>query len=215
MEVVNGPCCRGCLKPCQLQAHCPHAMCGQDLTTLLRNRWLKFMLLNKYFDPSLQKAFLPNIRGCTEHQLKLSSILREAQVKHKALAVCWLDLANGYGSVHHSLIEFSLKHYHAPPQFLSILQSLYSGLNGVVTTKSWETPLVSLQKGVYQGDPLTVAIFNTVMNTLVDTISLRIDLGYQFSGSQRRVNILQYADDTCLLADSPAVKVVGNGSKDP
>ena len=42
------------------------------------------------------------------------------------------------------------------------------------------------------------------MNTLVDTISLRIDLGYQFTGSQRRVNILQYADDTCLVASSPA-----------
>ena len=42
------------------------------------------------------------------------------------------------------------------------------------------------------------------MNTLVDTISTRVDLGYQFSGSLRRVNILQYADDTCLVANSPA-----------
>ena len=118
--------------------------------------------------------------------------------------MCWLDLANAYGSVHHSLIEFSLRHYNAPPQFLSMMQALYSGLNGVVTTNSWETPLVSLGKGVYQGDPLSVVIFNTVMNTLVETISMRIDLGYQFSGSRRRVNILQYADDTCLVANSSA-----------
>ena len=39
---------------------------------------------------------------------------------NKALAICWLDLANAYGS---SLI---LCHYQAPPQFLSILHSLYS-----------------------------------------------------------------------------------------
>ena len=65
-------------------------------------------------------------------------------------------------------------------------------------------PVISLQKGVYQGDPLSVVIFNTVMNTLLDTISLRIDLGYRFSNSLRRVNILQYADDTCLVADSSA-----------
>ena len=118
--------------------------------------------------------------------------------------MCWLDIANAYGSVHHSLIQFSLQHYYAPPQFLSILQALYSGLEATVITESWETPLVSLQKGVYQGDPLSVVIFNTVMNTLVDTISTRVDLGYQFSGSLRRVNILQYADDTCLVANSPA-----------
>ena len=80
----------------------------------------------------------------------------------------------------------------------------YTGLNGIVTTDSWETPLVSLQKGAYQGDPLSVVIFNTVMNTLVDTISRRIDLGYQFSGSQRRVNILQYVDNMCLVTTSPS-----------
>ena len=109
---------------------------GKIFTTLLRNRWLKFMLVNKFFDPSLQKAFKSTIPGCTEHQLKLSSILREAQSKHKALAVCWLDLANAYGSVHHSLIEFALRHYHAPPRFLSILQALYDGLNATVITDS-------------------------------------------------------------------------------
>ena len=81
---------------------------------------------------------------------------------HKSLAVCWLDLANAYGSVHHSLINFSLRHYHAPPQFLAILQSLYSGLSAKILTAEWETPVISLEKGVYQGDPLSVVIFNTI-----------------------------------------------------
>jgi hypothetical protein len=44
------------------------------------------------------------------------------------------NLANAYGSVHHSLIQFSLRHYHAPPQFLSVLQALYSGLSVKVMT---------------------------------------------------------------------------------
>ena len=162
------------------------------------------MRVNQYLDPSLQKAFMPTVPGCTEHHLKLSSILAEAHSNHKSVAVCWLDLANAYGSVHHSLINYSLRHYHAPPQFLAIVQALYSGLNAKIITAEWETSVIPLQKGVYQGDPLSVVIFNTVMNTLLDTISLRPDLGYQFSNSQRRVNILQYADDTCLVANSPA-----------
>ena len=162
------------------------------------------MLANHYLDPSLQKAFMPTVPGCTEHHLKLSSILAEAHSNHKSVAVCWLDLANAYGSVHHALIDFSLRHYHSPPLFLAIVQSLYTGLNAKVITADWETPLIPLQKGVYQGDPLSVVIFNTVMNTLVDTISLKTDLGYHFSNSLRQVNILQYADDTCLIANSPA-----------
>ena len=64
--------------------------------------------------------------------------------------------------------------------------------------------MIALEKGVYQGDPLSVVVFNTVMNTLIDTILTRSDLGYKFSNSLRQVNILQYADDTCLIAESPA-----------
>ena len=33
---------------------------------------------------------------------------------------------------------------------------------------------------------------------------MRIDLSYYFSGSHRKVNILQYADDTCLVANYQA-----------
>ena len=142
--------------------------------------------------------------GCTEHHLKLASILDDARKKHKSLAVCWLDLANAYGSVHHSLIRFAFEHYQAPPQLVSIIQTLYSGLLASFRTVSWSTPIIPLGVGVYQGDPLSVVIFNTVINTLVDTIQTRQDLGYNYSLTQRPVNLLQYANDTCLVANSSA-----------
>ena len=68
----------------------------------------------------------------------------------------------------------------------------------------WVTPTIPLEIGVYQGDPLSVVIFNTVINTLVDTLQTRIDLGYNLSNSNHQVNLLQYADDTCILVNSPA-----------
>ena len=88
---------------------------GKLFTTLLRNRWLRCIVINNYLDSSLQTAFMRTVPGCTEHHLKLSSNLAEAHSNHKSVAVCWLDLANTYGSVHHSLIDFSLRHYHASP----------------------------------------------------------------------------------------------------
>ena len=56
---------------------------------------------------------------------------------------------------------------------------------------------------MYQGDPLSVAIFNTVINTLVDTLDTRLDLGFHISDSRHRVNLLQYADDTCIVVNGP------------
>ena len=180
---------------------------GKLFTTLLRNCWLRYMVANHYLDPSLQKAFafMRTVPGCTENNLKLSSIMAEAHSDHKSVAVCWLVLANAYGSINHALINFSLCHYHSPPQFLAAVQALYTGLNAKVITADWEPPVISIQKGVYQGDPLSVVIFNTVMNMLLDTISLRSDLGYQFSNSCRQVNTLQFADDTCLVGNADAV----------
>ena len=67
-------------------------------------------------------------------------------------------------------ITFALKHYHAPPQFSGIVQSFYSHLSAKVSSSSWSTPLILLQTEFYQGDPLSAVIFNTVINTIVDTI---------------------------------------------
>ena len=156
-------------------------------------------------DTSTQKAFVDGISGCTEHHLKLLSMINEARQKHRSLCVAWLDLANAFGSVHHGLITFSLAHYHAPAAFSNMVSELYTGLLGIVRTKSWITSPIPLLQGVYQGDPLSVVIFNTVMNTLVDTITKNHpDLGYSLACAPRKTNLLQYADDTSLIADGPS-----------
>ena len=177
---------------------------GKLFTSILRTRWLDYMVDNGYLDRSLQKGFMPTISGCIEHHCKLARILREARSRHRSIAVAWLDLANAYGSVHHSLIQFSLKHYHAPSRFSSIIGHLYSGLSARILTEDWSTPSIPLNMGVYQGDPLSVVIFNTVINTLVDIVKSRPDLGYKVHGTSYSVNMLQYADDTCLVGNSPA-----------
>ena len=139
------------------------------------------------------------------HHLKLLSIINEAHRKHKSLCVAWLDLANAFGSVHHNLVSFSLAHYHAPPMMINLVSNLYTSLLGIFSTSQWTTSPIPLLKGVYQGDPLSVVIFNTVMNTLVDTITKNHpDLGYSLASSPGKTNLLQYADDTSLIADGPS-----------
>ena len=79
--------------------------------------------------------------------------------RHKSISVWWLDLANAYGSVNHGLIEFTLQHIHAIFRFRNTVVDLYTDLNVIVTAPSWGT----LKIGVYQGDPLSVVIFNSAL----------------------------------------------------
>lgn len=74
----------------------------------------------------------------------------------------------------------------------------------LVTTPFWTTAPIPFQRGVYQGDPLSVIIFNSVMSTLSEALRKFQCLGYTFSGSSRSVSVVQYADDTCLVADGPS-----------
>ena len=157
------------------------------------------MRLNNYLDSNLQNAILPTVPGVSKHQAKLAAVIKSAKQAKRSLAIAWLDIANAYGSVHHSLIQFSLAHYHAPLEFCRLLQSWCSGLSATISTDEWSTPPVPLGIGVYQGDPLSVAIFLTVMNTLSDSLHNRSDLGYTLPSSFICVN-----DDACVVSSTPA-----------
>ena len=177
---------------------------GKVFTSILKDRLLSYMLQNSFLNTDIQKAFMNGLSGCAEHQLKLASAIQEARQKHRLLTVCWSDLANVYGSVHHTLIRFSLQHYHAPAKLMSIVTSLYSDLSVVVASQEWVTSEIPIKVGVYQGDPLSTVIFNMVMCTLVEALHPLRHLGYSFSQSKCSIHLLQYADDTCLVADGPA-----------
>ena len=106
------------------------------------------MTLNGYLDGDVQKAFLPTVPGVSEHHSKLAAIISGARKNKHSLTVAWLDIANAYGSVHHSLIQFAFHRYHAPPDFCNLLQSWYTGLSASISTPDWVTPSICLEIGV-------------------------------------------------------------------
>ena len=158
-------------------------------TNIIKHRWHDFMVTNNYLNLDVQKAFANNVPGCIEHQQKLLSVMADAKASHRSLSLCWLDLANAYGSVPHNLIHFSLRHYHAPPHLSSIITNLYSNLSAMISSKHWNTSFIPFKVGVFQGDPLSVSIFNTVINTLIDVITNQPQLGYNFSSINHSLSL--------------------------
>ena len=102
-------------------------------TSLVKRRWLVYMVNNGFLNTATQKASVDTVPGCSEHHLKLLPILWEAQRSQKSVCVGWLDLANAFRSMHH-LIAFSLAHY--PQQMIQLVSELYRGLSAVISTKS-------------------------------------------------------------------------------
>ena len=94
---------------------------GKVFTSILKDRWLQYMIANEYLDTNTQKAFIRNIPGCMEQYQKLLGAVNEAFRRHKSISVCWLDLANAYASVNHGLIDFTLQHRGSEIQSLTCI----------------------------------------------------------------------------------------------
>ena len=91
-------------------------------------------------------------------------------------------------------IYISPRYIYSTPLTITMLQPSFDtslvpsiDLLASVSTTEWSTQLIPLGVGVYQGDPLSVTIFNTVINTLVDTLGTRLDLGFHISGSRHKL----------------------------
>ena len=112
---------------------------GKIYFALRADRLLKFSLANNYIDTSVQKGGVPGVSGCLEHTSILSQLIREARAEKKDLVVTWIDIANAYGSMPHSLILTALRRTHVPEDVCKLVESYYSDVKIRFTTKEFTT----------------------------------------------------------------------------
>ena len=93
---------------------------GKTYHLLLEKRFASYLTDNNYIDKTLQKAFLPGINGCIEHNITLDEIISQAKTKKKTMHITFFDLEDAFGSVPHSLILHTLKRLHFPPEYNTI-----------------------------------------------------------------------------------------------
>ena len=144
---------------------------GKLYTNIIKDRWTSFMVKNHYWPLDTQKAFIDGVPGCLEHQFVLFEALKDARQHQRSICCCWLDFKNAFGSVPHKLIQFAIRHYHGPARVGAIVDDLYSGLESSVFFKGSITKPFPYRVGVFQGDPLSVSIFNTVTCLLNSALS--------------------------------------------
>ena len=154
---------------------------GKTYNLLLSHRFTSYLTANKYVDPTLQKAFLPGINGCIEHNSVMDEIIKSARSKNKTLHITWYDLEDAFGSVPHSLIMHSLERTHFPPKIQNYVKQQYLNTTSVVQTNSFKTKEFSFKRGVFQGDPLSPIIFLLAFNPVLQSLQEEKVSGFNFA----------------------------------
>ena len=175
---------------------------GKTFHLLLNTRLTSFLLTNKLIDPTMQKAFLPGINGCIEHNMAMEEIIRDARKQRRTVHITFFDLEDAFGSVPHSLIKESLRRNHLPPIIIQYFNQLYSNCQAVVQTPSWQSEPFNFRRGVFQGDPLSPTIFLMVFYPVLRHLkNMEEDYGYKLHTENQTTSTitLPYADDFCLI----------------
>ena len=173
---------------------------GKVFNSIMSKRIQSFTRSNNIIDTKVQKGFLDNLSGCTEHSLVLQNIIRHARRTKHALHCIWLDLRNAFGSVRHDYLSFIINHYNLPQWLQSYINSLYSNICASITTPLYHTARIQLAKGVFQGDTLSPILFLLAINPILRYLAKESSYGYLFHN--KRVNALAYADDLTVITSN-------------
>ena len=123
---------------------------------------------------------MSGLPGVFEHIYTLSTILQDSTTYKKPLMMMFLDLKNAFGSVSHRLIFDMLNIVKVPNFFSCYVESFYSLLLVVISTKNWETEPIPFQRGVFQGDTQSPIIFLLAFNPLLKLAKpLNVTHGYR------------------------------------
>ena len=174
---------------------------GKLFFALKAERLMRYALANNYIDTSVQKGGVPDISGCMEHTSVISQLIREAKANKTDLVVTWLDIANAYGSIPHSLIITALQNTHVPERMQELVKSYYGEVNIRFSTPEFTTEWQRVEKGIITGCTLSVILFVLAMTMLVEDTK-RETKGPKTASGQQQTNTRLFMDDIATTTNN-------------
>ena len=127
-------------------------------------------------------------------------IIEKEREFQKNIYFCFTDYAKAFDCVDHNKLWKILKEMGIPDHLTCLLRNLYAGQEATVRTGR-ESDWFQIGKGVCQGCILSPCLFNLYAEYIMRNAGLdEAQAGIKIAG--RNINILWYADDTTLMAES-------------
>ena len=145
-----------------------------------------------------QNGFRKN-RSCQDHIYTLHSILSNRMNTNNSTFACFIDLKKAFDSVNRNCMWFKLKQLGIGGNFYSAVRSLYDNVRSCVQLNGLLTETFGIARGVKQGCLLSPTMFSIFINNLADVLR---DANLGINVDDVIVNLLMYADDIVLLAES-------------
>ena len=150
--------------------------------------------------PDVQADFRRG-RGTRNQIANICWIMEKAREFQKNIYFCFIDYAKAFDCVDHNKLWKILKEEGIPDHLTCLLRNLYARQEATVRTGYGKTDWFQIRKGVCQGCILSPCLFNLYTEYIMRNAGLgEAQAGMKITG--RNTNILRYADDTTIMAES-------------
>ena len=105
-----------------------------------------------------QKGSLPR-NGLQEDVFSIRAIIEDFKSSSGKLYVYFMDIADAFGSIPHDLMISELRDAGYPEWLCSLTKKIYMGSSFRIRTKNGLSDVVVCRKGIIQGDPWSVILF--------------------------------------------------------
>jgi hypothetical protein len=138
--------------------------------------------------------------GLFFNNIILRRAIEDSKKRCKNLRVAFLDMKKAFDSVGHEALWAACRRLGVPEHLVNYCSHFYSRSSTrlVLGGGRLSDPITS-KRGIKQGDPLSVHLFNAVIDLCTSKINHNI--GYKFPNGEL-LDFLAFADDLVLLADS-------------
>ena len=146
-----------------------------------------------------QTGFVPG-RSIFNNIRLASTIIEYAELTESNGAIMALDQEKVYDKIRHDYLWKTLERFNVPHTFVRTVQELYKHAHTQIVINGILSQPFKVTRGVQQGDPLSCALFNLAIEPLACRIHSDENLeGYKIPGTEEKIIISLYADDTNLF----------------
>ena len=142
-------------------------------------------------------------RGTSDKAFILHHLIEKyTHLIKKPLYTAFIDFRKAYDSVDRSVLWAALAEHGLHGPILETLKAMYSDVRMAVRLAGEVGELFDAPMGVKQGDPLSPLLFGLLIDRLEPFLKLHCPtMGVELAALT--LNLLLYADDLCLIAESP------------
>ena len=166
-----------------------HKILTKIMTTRLR-RVMPYLILED------QTCSVPN-RNIFENLYLIRDIIAYSNYKRQPTYIVTYDFQKAFDTVDHTYIKDVLQKYNFGNNYMSFIDNIYTGRTVNILNNGYISKEVPLERGLIQGDPLSLPLFCLMAEPLANLIREQEHIkGYRLPGLNKPTKISQYADDT-------------------